>query len=135
MSADQFPRDWLNYPDLPPGQTGPKGKCPRCGQGKLFSGFLTTAPNCQRCGLDFAFIDSGDGPAVFVIFIVGALAVIGVLMTEVLFTPPIWLNLLIWLPLTTLLCLGLLRPLKGLLIAQQYARKASQGSLDRDDDA
>lgn len=110
-----------------------KGKCPRCGQGRLFAGYLKTADRCKRCHLDFSFIDSGDGPAVFVIFIVGFLAVVGVLMTEVTFTPPIWLNLLIWLPLTVLLCLFFLRPLKGLLIAQQYQRKAAEGHVGDDD--
>lgn len=64
-----------------------------------------------------------------VIFIVGFLAVVGVLMTEVVFTPPIWLNLMIWLPLTILLCMLFLRPLKGLLIAQQYQRNAAEGRM------
>lgn len=106
-----------------------KGRCPRCGQGKLFDGFLKTAQTCKRCNLNFSFIDSGDGPAVIVIFIVGFLAVVGVLMTEVVFTPPIWLNLMIWLPLTILLCMLFLRPLKGLLIAQQYQRNAAEGRM------
>lgn len=121
--------DLMRYPTLTPSQTGMKGKCPRCGQGKLFAGFLKTAERCKRCNLNYTFIDSGDGPAVFVIFIVGFLAVVGVLMTEVTFMPPIWLNMLIWLPLTVLLCMVFLRPLKGLLIAQQYQRKASEGRL------
>lgn len=125
--------DLMRYPVLTVGQTGLKGKCPRCGQGRLFSSFLTTADKCERCDLDFAFIDSGDGPAVFVIFIVGFLAVVGVLMTVVMFMPPIWLNMMIWMPLTLFLCLTFLRPLKGLLIAQQYQRKAAEGTL-RDGD-
>ncbi|MFK8035185.1 MAG: DUF983 domain-containing protein [Hyphomicrobiales bacterium] len=123
----------MRYPLLTPSQTGMKGKCPRCGQGKLFAGFIKTAERCKRCNLNFTFVDSGDGPAVFVIFIVGFLAVVGVLMTEVTFMPPIWLNMLIWLPLTVMLCMLFLRPLKGLLIAQQYQRKASEGRLNRDD--
>lgn len=122
----------MRYPVLTAGQTGFKGKCPRCGQGQLFSGYLQTADKCKRCQLDFAFIDSGDGPAIFVIFIVGFLAVVGVLMTEVMFMPPIWLNLMIWMPLTLFLCLVFLRPLKGLLIAQQYKRKAAEGILQDD---
>jgi len=125
--------DLMRYPTLTVGQTGMKGKCPRCGRGRLFSSFLTTADKCERCDLDFAFIDSGDGPAVFVIFIVGFLAVVGVLMTEVMFTPPIWLNMMIWMPLTLFLCLIFLRPLKGLLIAQQYQRKAAEGILQDGD--
>ncbi len=121
--------DLMRYPVLSTRETGLKGRCPRCGQGRLFSGFLKTADRCENCKLDFAFIDSGDGPAIFVIFIVGFLAVVGVLMTEVLFMPPIWLNMLIWMPLTLFLCLIFLRPLKGLLIAQQYSRKAAEGAL------
>lgn len=127
------PDDLLRYPVLTAGQTGLKGRCPRCGQGALFDGFLQTADRCPRCDLDFGFIDSGDGPAVFVIFIVGFLAVVGVLTTEVIYTPPIWLNMLIWIPLTLILCLVFLRPLKGLLIAQQYHRKAAQGALQDED--
>ena len=122
--------DLLSYPNLPPSQSGMKGKCPRCGQGKLFSGYLTVAKSCQRCKLDFGFVDTGDGPAVFVISIVGIIAIIGVLVTEVMFEPAIWINMMIWLPVTVILCLLLLRPLKGLLIAQQYQRSALQGSMD-----
>lgn len=122
--------DLLSYPSLPPSQSGMKGKCPRCGQGKLFSGYLTVAKSCRRCKLDFGFVDTGDGPAVFVISIVGIIAIIGVLVTEVMFEPAIWINMMIWLPVTVILCLLLLRPLKGLLIAQQYQRSALQGSMD-----
>ena len=50
-------------------------KCPRCGKGKLYQGFLTLRPACENCGLDYAFIDSGDGPAVFIIMIAGAIVV------------------------------------------------------------
>ena len=121
--------DLMRYPVLSISQTGLKGRCPRCGQGNLFSGFIKTADHCDRCNLDFEFIDSGDGPAIFVIFIVGFLAVVGVLMTEIMFTPPIWLNMMIWIPMTLFLCLIFLRPLKGLLIAQQYKRKAAEGAL------
>lgn len=119
-----------DYPALPPTETGMKGRCPRCGNGRLFDGFLTIKDRCSACGLDYAFIDSGDGPAVFVIFIVGFIGMIGVLMTEFVIGAPLWLNLLIWMPLILVLCIGLLRPLKGLLVAQQYARRAAEGRLD-----
>ncbi|WOJ88230.1 DUF983 domain-containing protein [Methylocapsa polymorpha] len=106
------------------------GACPRCGQGKLFSGFLSIAPSCDKCGLDFGFVDSGDGPAVFVTLIAG-LAVLGAaLWTELRFEPPIWVHLVIFLPLTLVVCLGLLRPLKGWLIAMQYRNKAEEGRLE-----
>ena len=103
------------------------GKCPRCGQGKLYKSFLKVADRCEACGLDFGFADSGDGPAVFVTMIVGFLATGGVLYTEFTYEPPLWLLLAIWLPLTIGLCLVFLHWLKGALIAQQFVTKAEQG--------
>jgi uncharacterized protein (DUF983 family) len=86
-------------------------------------------PTCETCGLDFGFADSGDGPAIFIMLIVGFIVVGGALTVEVLYRPPIWMHLLLWLPLTLVLALGLLRPLKGLMIAQQYAKDAREGRL------
>ncbi|PLW74964.1 DUF983 domain-containing protein [Cohaesibacter celericrescens] len=103
------------------------GKCPRCGQGKLYKGFLKIADRCETCDLDYSFADSGDGPAVFVMMIVGFLAMGGVLYTEFSYEPPLWLLLLIWLPLTIGLCLAFLYWLKGALIAQQFFTNAMQG--------
>jgi len=106
------------------------GTCPHCGRGKLFNGFLSVAPRCDQCGLDFGFVDSGDGPAVFVTLIAG-LAVLGAaLWTELRYEPPIWVHLVIFLPLTLVVCLGLLRPLKGWLIAMQYRNRAEEGRLE-----
>lgn len=105
---------------------GLSGRCPRCGEGKLFDGFLTTAPACSACGLDYKFADSGDGPAVFVILIAGFIIVGLLLWTEVNYEPPIWVHLVIFLPLTLIVCLGMLRPLKGVMIALQYRNKAEQ---------
>jgi uncharacterized protein (DUF983 family) len=104
-------------------------RCPRCGEGKLFDGYLTLAKRCDNCGLDLAFADSGDGPAVFVIFIVGFLVVGGALVTEVMFRPPYWLHALIWAPLAIGLPLLLLRPAKGLMVAVQYRHDAAGKSL------
>lgn len=118
------------YPPLNPLSTGWKGRCPRCGQGRLFKGFITPAERCGNCGLDLNFADSGDGPAVFIIMIVGFIIVGFALAVEFTFAPPIWLHMLIWLPLTMGLALGLLRPLKGLMIAQQYRHSASEGRLE-----
>src|SRR3989440_13076423 len=81
-------------------------KCPRCGKGKLYAGFLTLRPNCESCGLDYAFIDAGDGPAVFIIMIAGAIVVAAALIVEVKYQPPFLLHAVLWLPLilaTTLL--------------------------------
>jgi uncharacterized protein (DUF983 family) len=104
-------------------------KCPRCGKGPLFKGFLAVAPACRVCGLDFGPVDTGDGPAVFVILISGFLLVGAALITEVLYAPPYWVHLVIWLPLTLIVTLGLLRPVKALLVALQYKHKAAEGRL------
>jgi uncharacterized protein (DUF983 family) len=109
---------------------GALGRCPNCGDGPLFTGFLTVAPRCAKCGFDLAKADSGDGPAVFVIFIAGFIAAFGVLFTEVAYRPPLWVEAAIWLPVAVVLCLGLLRPLKGLMIAAQFANHASQAGRD-----
>jgi len=118
------------YPPRPAYAVGLRGRCPRCGEGRLFDGFLKTAPGCRACGLDYAFADSGDGPAVFIMMIVGFLIVGLVLFVELKFQPPIWLHMVLWLPLTVIVALGLLRPMKGLMIALQYTNKASEGRLD-----
>ncbi|MFI4935792.1 MAG: DUF983 domain-containing protein [Caulobacterales bacterium] len=119
------------------GRTGPNpllaglaGRCPNCGEGPLFDGFLKVAPRCEACGFDLAKADSGDGPAVFVILIAGFIAAFGVLITEVGLRPPVWLELVIWLPVAAILCLVLLRPLKGLMLASQFANQASEAGRD-----
>lgn len=114
-----------------PARAGLLGRCPRCGEGKLFAGFLTVAPRCTRCDLDFAFIDSGDGPAVFVILIIGFVVCGLALWVEVAFNPPLWVHFLLWLPLILGLALPLLRALKGLMIALQYKHRAAEGRIDR----
>ena len=106
------------------------GRCPRCGRGRLFSGFLTIAPACNSCGLDYGFLDSGDGPAVFIILILGFVVAGGALLLEVAYQPPYWVHGVIWLPTILILTLMLLRPFKGVLLCLQYANKARQGELD-----
>lgn len=107
-----------------------RGRCPHCREGRLFSGVLALRGGCEECGLDYAFADAGDGPAVFAILIVGFLVVGLALWLEVAHTPPLWLHFLLWLPLTPLLCLAALRLLKGLLITLQYRNNAAEGRLD-----
>ena len=119
------------YPLQSPVSTGLAGRCPRCGQGKLFSGFITVAPSCSVCGLDFAFADAGDGPAIFVMLIAGFLIVGAAMLVEIAYEPPYWVHLIIFLPLTLVVCLGMLRPLKGVLIAQQFRHRAEQGRLEQ----
>jgi len=106
---------------------GVRCRCPRCGEGTLFHGFLSLRPACDRCGLDYKFADSGDGPAVFVILVGGAIVVAAALITEVVYQPPYWLHAVLWLPLILLVTLVPLRPLKGLLIALQYHHEAAEG--------
>jgi uncharacterized protein (DUF983 family) len=104
-------------------------KCPRCGKGKLYAGFLNLRPGCEACGLDYSFIDAGDGPAVFVIMIAGAIVVTAALITEVKYQPPFWVHAALWLPLTLAVTLWPLRAMKSLLIALQFHHKAAEGRL------
>jgi uncharacterized protein (DUF983 family) len=113
---------------------GLAGRCPRCGKGKMFSGFLRLKPACEACGLDYSFVDAGDGPAVFVILIAGFIVVGAALIVETLYQPPFWLHAAMWLPLILITTLAPLRALKGVLIALQYHHKAAEGRLERRDE-
>jgi uncharacterized protein (DUF983 family) len=108
---------------------GLRGRCPQCGEGALFSGFLNLRPHCEKCGLDYSFADAGDGPAVFVILIGGFIVVFAALIVEVLYRPPFWLHAALWLPLVLLVTLLPLRLVKGLLIDLQYHHRAREGRL------
>ena len=119
--------------DFPPQSSlgvGLKSRCPRCGEGKLFDGYIKIAPKCNKCGLDYSFIDAGDGPAVFIIMIVGFIVVGLALFVEVNYQPPYWEHAVIWIPLTLILTTGLLRPFKAWLVAQQFKHNARPGQLD-----
>ena len=116
-----------HYPRLSPVATGLNARCPRCGEGRLFAGFLTVRPTCESCGLDLGFADAGDGPAVLITLVAGFVVVGAALWAEVTYEPPVWVHLSIFLPLTLVVCLGMLRPLKGVMIAQQFRHKAEQG--------
>lgn len=105
-------------------------RCPRCGKGALFAGYLTVAERCSVCGLDLRKADSGDGPAVFIIFILGFLIVPLALIFEATVAPPLWLHMVIWPPLVLVGAMALLRPMKGLLIALQYHHKASESGTE-----
>ena len=104
-------------------------RCPRCGKGKLYSGFLTLRPSCATCGLDYAFIDAGDGPAVFIILIAGFIVVACALIVEVKYQPPFWVHAALWIPLVLAVTLWPLRAMKSLLIALQFHHKAAEGRL------
>lgn len=110
--------------------TGFAGRCPRCREGRLFSGFLNIGKSCERCGLDYAFADAGDGPAIFVILIAGFIVVGAALIVEVVYQPPFWLHAVLWGPLILAVTLLPLRLLKGLLIVLQYHHSASEGRFE-----
>lgn len=123
--------DSAHFPPVEPVKAGVKGLCPCCGEGKLFDGFLAVRPACANCGLDFSFADSGDGPVVFVILIVGFVVVGAALWMEVTLNPPLWLHFLLWAPLATVFSLALMRMLKGILINLQFRHTARPGEIDR----
>jgi len=128
-------RDHHDQTPPSPFVTGIKCRCPRCGQGALFAAPFNLAlqPACRNCGLDYKFIDTGDGPAVFVIMILGFLILGSALVLEFSVHPPIWVHMVVWTPLTLLLALGLLRPLKATLVSLQYVHKAGQGRRAADE--
>lgn len=126
MSDDQ-----AQYAPVDPVSTGLKGRCPRCAEGQLFEGFLKLKKECLNCKLDFAFADSGDGPAVIVMTGLGFLIVGMALWLEVNYSPPFWLHILLWFPLTIGLGLYLLKVMKGIMICLQFKNKAAPGEIDR----
>jgi len=116
--------------DANPFLAGLLGRCPRCGEGPLFKSYLKVAERCSACDLDFSDEDSGDGPAVFVMSIVGFIVVPAALVLEVTVTPPMWLHMVLWLPIATLITLALLPPFKATLFALQYKHNAHEAQLD-----
>ena len=120
-----------HWPTLSPSSTGLRGRCPRCGQGHLFDGFLSMKPSCEVCGLDYGFAEPADGPAFFVICFACVPSVALAVMIEAIYQPPFWVHLFSSLPFMLLTCVLPLRPLKGWLLSSQYFDKAEHGKLDR----
>ncbi len=110
------------YPPLSPVLTGLRCRCPRCGKGRLL-GLLAVRESCESCRLDFRAHDAGDGPAVFVILLLGALVVPMAFFAEVRLEPPMWFHAVVWPPVILAMALAMLRPLKGLLVALQYRHR------------
>jgi uncharacterized protein (DUF983 family) len=127
MSDSALEREF--HPPVPALYAGVRCRCPRCGQGKLFNGFLKLRDECDVCHLDYGCADAGDGPAVFAILLAGFLACGGAVLTELLYSPPYWAHAAIWLPVAAALPLALLRPLKATIIALQYKNKAAEGKI------
>ena len=126
---DSNPSRRADYPPQSPVNVGLRCACPRCGEGRLYDGILTPARQCMACGLDYSFIDSGDGPAVFVILILGFLVAGLALALESAFSPPVWVHVVLWIPVITGLAIWALRVTKAMMIAMQYQTSAREGSL------
>ena len=109
---------------------GLKCRCPQCGEGPLFSSYLKISSQCESCGLDLEFADSGDGPAIFIIFIVGFIVIALALIVDVAFHPSVIVHLIIWLPMTVILCLAFLPPFKAIMVALQFKNEAREGRSD-----
>jgi uncharacterized protein (DUF983 family) len=124
-----LPASEVEWPPLDPMRVGLRCRCPRCGQGPLFRGFLELAPSCTVCGLDYGFADPADGPAFFVICFACIPSVLFAVWLEVAFGVSIWVHVFVSVPVILLSCLVPLRPLKGWLVASQYFHKAEEGRL------
>lgn len=109
-----------------PFPSGLQGRCPECGRGNLFNGFLKFASQCNACGADFSNEDAGDGPAIFVIFIVGIFIVPMAIAFQLIFDASTALTLTVWIPIIIIACLGLLRLLRGVMFNLAWANKARE---------
>jgi uncharacterized protein (DUF983 family) len=105
-----------------------RGHCPRCGAHGLFSGLASFASKCRGCGLDYSSFNVGDGPAAFLILIVGAIVTVGALILDAAAEPPWWVHL-IWVPIAAALTIGGLRLAKAWLLAQEYKHRAREGRI------
>src|ERR1700760_3750827 len=106
------------------------GRRPHCGEGHLFSGFLTLRPRCEVCGVDYGFADAGDGPAVFVIMIAGFIVCGAALFVEMRYAPPLWVHAVLWLPVFRPPPTAPLGPLEVLLVALQSQQRGAGAPLD-----
>lgn len=117
---------------VPVAQVALGGLCPRCGSRTLFQRLATFAPRCRACGLDFSAFNVGDGPAAFLILILGGLIVALAVVLELAVSPPFWVHILLWVPLATLAVILSLRAAKAALLALEYRHRAREGQLSRD---
>ena len=111
-----------------PVQGALSGLCPRCKSKTLFAGWVRFADRCRACGLDFSSFNVGDGPAAFLILIVGAIVVVSALVLDAAAEPPWWVHL-VWIPVTAALTIGGLRIAKAWLLAQEYKHRAREGRI------
>jgi uncharacterized protein (DUF983 family) len=106
-----------------------KGLCPRCGARTLFAGPIAFAPACRLCGLDFASFNVGDGPAGLLTLVLGAIIVTGATVLQLSLDPPLWLQLVIWIPVTAIAVVFALRAAKAALLALEYRHAAREGRI------
>lgn len=116
--------------DVSPFSAGIRCRCPNCGEGRVFRGFLKFKDRCEACEADLTIADAGDGPAFFVMFIALIVIVPSAMIFELAVSPPRWVHILIWPPVTFAFCLALLRPFKATLFALQWRHKAGEARLE-----
>lgn len=110
------------------------GLCPECGALGLFEGPARFRPRCRACGLDYGRYNVGDGPAAFLTLIIGALLIAAALSLDFAFEPPLWVHILLWVPLTAAAVLYGLRVGKAALLASEHQRQAAEGRRAEDGD-
>lgn len=108
---------------------GLRCRCPRCGEGPLLKGYLKIRESCSACGLSYAFADPADGPAFFAMSLVGVVGMAAFMAFEFSVHPPLWVHAVVSLPVLVLMCLAVLRPFKGWMVAEQYAHKAIESTF------
>jgi uncharacterized protein (DUF983 family) len=116
MSGTTQTQDFLDRAAI----RGLRGRCPKCGEGRMFRAFLKVADACPVCGEELHHHRADDFPAYLVIVIVGHIVVAATLAVEATFAPPLWLHLVIWLPLTAAMALALIQPIKGMVVGFQW---------------
>jgi uncharacterized protein (DUF983 family) len=121
--------DNVKHPHVDPYWAGLRARCPRCGKGPLFKGFLTLRDSCPSCGLDYGFADPGDGAVVPILLIAGFIVTGGAMYVELTYQPSYLVHALLWLPIGAFVPVLMLRPMKAVLITLQYANKAQEGRL------
>jgi uncharacterized protein (DUF983 family) len=125
-------KDDVSHPPVDPIGAGLRARCPRCGKGPLFKGFLSLRDGCPQCGLDYGFADPGDGAVVPILLIAGFIVTGGAMYVELVYQPPYWVHAMLWLPIGIFVPALMLRPVKAMFITLQYAHKAQEGRLTKD---
>ena len=107
---------------------GIAGRCPNCGIGRIFAGFLRIAPACAHCAAPLGALRADDAPPYIVIFLVGHLLLPPIFWIEKAYEPPMWLHMVVWLPLFALICTFMLRPIKGAVVGLMWRLGFAEGA-------